>query len=81
MIAVVMTNQGFSKTAREFADKLNVVLWDGDYVMRLIHEVALPEKKSMMDFFGSILKKKPEDKKSGSFDISEDEEWECPEEF
>ena len=57
MIGVVMTNQGFTKSAREFADKLNVVLWDGDYVMDLIHEVALPEKKGMIDLFKNLRKK------------------------
>ncbi len=60
MIAVVMTNQKFTKNAVGFADKLNVVLWDGDYVMRLIHEVAIPEKKTMLDFFGNLLGKLPE---------------------
>lgn len=57
MIGVVMTNQGFTKSAREFADKLNVVLWDGDYVMDLIHEVALPEKKGIIDLFKNLRKK------------------------
>lgn len=62
MIAVVMTNQYFTKTATEFAEKLNVVLWDGDYVMKLIHEVAIPEKRTMLDFFGNLLAKLPEHK-------------------
>ena len=57
MIGVVMTNQSFTKTAREFADKLNIVLWDGDHVMDFIHEVALPEKKSMIDLFRNLRKK------------------------
>ena len=57
MIGVVMTNQGFTKSAREFADKLNVILWDGDYVMDLIHEVALPEKKGIIDLFKNLRKK------------------------
>ncbi len=57
MVGVVMTNQSFTKTAKEFADKLNIVLWDGDYVMDLIHEVALPEKKSMIDLFRNLRKK------------------------
>ena len=30
MIAVVMTNQDFTKTALHFAEKLNVLMWDGD---------------------------------------------------
>ncbi len=45
MIGVVMTNQDFTRPAREFADKLNILLWDGDYVVNMIREVALPEKK------------------------------------
>lgn len=57
MVAAVMTNQYFSKSATEFANKLNVILWDGDYVMNLIHEVDLPEKKSLLDFFGHIRRK------------------------
>lgn len=74
MIGVVMTNQGFSKDAITFADKLNIVLWDGDYVMKLIHEVALPEKKSMMDFFGNLLRKAPEHRKKvvGEFEDFDD---------
>ncbi len=56
MIGAVMTNQSFTKPAREFADKLNIVLWDGDYVMDLIHEVALPEKKSMIGLFRNLRK-------------------------
>lgn len=35
MVGVVMTNQGFSKPAIDFAKKLNVVLWDGDYISEL----------------------------------------------
>ena len=61
MIGVVMTNQSFTKSAKEFAAKLNILLWDGDHVMNLIHEVAIPEKKSMMDFFGNFLKRDPEE--------------------
>jgi len=38
MVGVVMTNQYFSKPAREFAAKLNVLLWDGDYISWLIRE-------------------------------------------
>lgn len=71
MVGVVMTNQSFSKPAVDFASKLNILLWDGDYVMKLIHEVAIPEKKSMLDFFGNLLKKESE----------ESDEVECPEEF
>ena len=71
MVGVVMTNQSFTKTAVEFAAKLNILLWDGDYVMKLIHEVAIPEKRSMLDFFGNLRKKDPE----------ESEEVACPDEF
>ena len=70
MVAVVMTNQYFTKSATEFAGKLNILLWDGDYVMNLIHEVAIPEKRSMMDFFGNLLKKNPEE---SAEDICQDE--------
>ena len=38
MIGVVMTNQYFSGPAREFADKLRILLWDGDYIARLESE-------------------------------------------
>ena len=61
MVAVVMTNQSFTKNAVEFAKKLNVVLWDGDYVMGLIHELAIPEKKTMTELLGNIIKKPRED--------------------
>lgn len=30
MVAVVMTNQDFTKTAVHFAEKLKVLMWDGD---------------------------------------------------
>ena len=36
MVAVVMTNQYFTKTAEEFAEKLNVMLWDGDIMKKMI---------------------------------------------
>lgn len=57
MLAVVMTNQGFTRSAEELASKLNVILWDGDKVMKFIHEVAIPEKKNMKDYFGGLLKR------------------------
>ncbi|MCR5301179.1 MAG: restriction endonuclease [Lachnospiraceae bacterium] len=50
MVAAVMTNQNFTKSAVEFANKLNVVLWDGDYVINLIHKTTIPEKKKLMQF-------------------------------
>lgn len=36
MVGVVMTNQYFTKPAIEFASKLNILLWDGDYIADLI---------------------------------------------
>ncbi len=48
MVAAVMTNQNFTKSAVEFAKKLNVILWDGDHVMNLIHDTTVPEKKKNM---------------------------------
>ena len=71
MIGAVMTNQSFTKTAKEFADKLNIVLWDGDYVMDLIHEVAIPEKKSMIDLFRN-LRKKTNDQVSANSNLGND---------
>ncbi|MBE5849225.1 MAG: restriction endonuclease [Lachnospiraceae bacterium] len=71
MIGAVMTNQSFTKTAKEFADKLNIVLWDGDYVMDLIHEVAIPEKKSMIDLFRN-LRKKSNDQVSANSNLGND---------
>ena len=61
MVAVVMTNQYFTKNAVEFAKKLNVILWDGDYDMSLIHELAIPDKKTMMELLGDIIRKPRED--------------------
>ena len=71
MIGAVMTNQSFTKTAKEFADKLNIILWDGDYVMDLIHEVAIPEKKSMIDLFRN-LRKKSNDQVSANSNLGND---------
>lgn len=36
MVGVVITNQEFTGPARAFAEKLNVILWDGDKVSELI---------------------------------------------
>lgn len=36
MVGVVMTNQYFTKPAIEYATKLNILLWDGDYISDLI---------------------------------------------
>lgn len=57
MVAVVMSNQRFTKNAVEFASKLNVVLWDGDYVMKLIHEVAVPDRGNIRQPSGNKAKK------------------------
>lgn len=63
MIAVVMSNQRFTKNAVEFAAKLNVILWDGDYVMKLIHEVAVPERESVRGQSANRLRKPVKRKK------------------
>lgn len=36
MVGVVMTNQYFSKPAMEVAQKLNILLWDGDYLSEMV---------------------------------------------
>ena len=41
MVGVVMTNQSFTKSAVQFADKLNVLLWDGRYISRLMQEYGV----------------------------------------
>ena len=46
MVAAVMSNQGFTKNAITLAEKLNVILWNGDYVMGLIHDVTIQEERS-----------------------------------
>ena len=68
MVAVVMTNQGFTKSAKELAAKLNVILWDGDQVLKFIHEVAIPEKKNMKDYFGGLIKKRSDRKSAEETD-------------
>ncbi len=84
MVAVVMTNQYFTKPATEFAKKLNVILWDGDHIMKLIHEVAIPEKRSMKDFLENMVKKTGDMKQDRKFrrkkiDIEDIEDPEDPE--
>jgi len=39
MIGVVMTNQTLSKPAVDFANKLNILLWDGDYIDSVLEEL------------------------------------------
>lgn len=41
MVGVVITNQEFTKSAKEFADKLNVLLWDGDTVSKMISKYMI----------------------------------------
>ncbi|MCR5591746.1 MAG: restriction endonuclease [Lachnospiraceae bacterium] len=60
MVGAVMTNQYFSKSAKEFADKLNIILWDGDFVMNLIEDNVLPEKKKSGRLIGNLRKKNTE---------------------
>lgn len=38
MVGAVMTNQKFTKSAAQFADKLNVLMWDGNYLATLMRE-------------------------------------------
>ncbi len=76
MIAVVMTNQSFTKPAIEFAKKLNVILWDGDTVMKFIHEVAIPEKKNMMELLGSFVRRSSDKKEDYRNDPEEDPDME-----
>ena len=40
MVGVVITNCEFTRPAREFAKKLNVLLWDGDEIARLRREAG-----------------------------------------
>lgn len=40
MLAVVMTNQHFTKNAVEMAEKLQVVLWDGDKIEKLKYNIG-----------------------------------------
>lgn len=35
MVAVVMTNQDFTKSALQFAEKLKVLMWDGDVLYNM----------------------------------------------
>lgn len=40
MLAVVMTNQGFTKNAFDFAERLNVVLWDGKSIEKMQYSLG-----------------------------------------
>lgn len=58
MVGVVMTNQDISKPAREFANKLNVLLWDGEYMSGLIRDYGSPTKyKAIRDIPATESKK------------------------
>ncbi len=35
MVGVVMTNSTYTSPAKELASRLNVILWDGDYIQTL----------------------------------------------
>lgn len=41
MVGVVMTNQFFTKPAVEVAEKLNILLWDGDFITDMISGYSL----------------------------------------
>lgn len=41
MVGVVITNQEFTKPAREFAEKLNILLWDGDRISEMISKFMI----------------------------------------
>lgn len=41
MVGVVITNQEFTKPAKEFAEKLNILLWDGDRVSEMISKFMI----------------------------------------
>ena len=38
MVGVVMTNHCFTKPAIDFAEKLNILLWDGEYLKEMAEE-------------------------------------------
>lgn len=38
MVGVVMTNQTFTAPAKEAAKKLKIILWDGEYLEKLMNE-------------------------------------------
>lgn len=49
MVGVVMTNQSFTKSAIEFASRLNVLLWDGDIVTDFISKDGNIKKYQIVD--------------------------------
>lgn len=70
MVAVVMTNQSFTKNAMGFAEKLNVILWDGDYVMGLIHDVAIPDKRSLRNLLTGSQRRTRRDEAEEEYEIA-----------
>lgn len=75
MVGVVMTNQTFTKSAIEFASRLNVLLWDGDVLAGLIDRYGKvknyqivtqvqkePRKYGMNGLFSSVKKDEKQDK-------------------
>lgn len=58
MVGVVMTNQNISKPAREFAQKLNVLLWDGDYMEGLIRDYGSPTRYKAIRDISNMENKK-----------------------
>lgn len=41
MVGVVITNQSFTKTAEDFAKKLNILLWDGELISEMISKYMI----------------------------------------
>lgn len=81
MVAVVMSNQRFTKTAVEFASKLNVILWDGDHVMGMIHEAAFPEKERMRGGRSASSARRKAAKRTKYVDIDDMDDIEDIEDF
>lgn len=48
MVGVVMTNQSFTKSAVQFADKLKVLMWDGTYIGKLMQEYGVKGYTSLI---------------------------------
>lgn len=43
MVGVVMTNQTFTAPAKEAANKLKIILWDGEYLEKMMNEAESGE--------------------------------------
>ena len=61
MVGVVMTNQYFTKPAIEYATKLNIILWDGDYITDLIRSYKTGAKSNKIKNVRSIINSNTED--------------------